>query len=60
MPPTQIFHSVNEIKKAPGHRVYHNNSACPPGRDIPRDERRGGTAGYRLCYDCQELNRLGR
>jgi len=50
---TAAFYSVNEAKKAPAHRVYHNNTACPPGRDIPHHERRAGTGGYRLCHDCQ-------
>jgi hypothetical protein len=54
------FHSINEAKKPPANRVYHNNNACPPGRDIPTHERRQGTGGYRLCHDCQELNRQGR
>ncbi len=54
------FHSVNEVKKVPTQRVYHNNSACPPGRDIPQHERRQGDGGYRLCNDCQRLNGQGR
>ena len=39
MPSTRDFHSVNEVKKPAAHRVYHDNSACPPGRDIPEHER---------------------
>jgi hypothetical protein len=54
------FYSVNEVKKPAADRVYHNNSACAPGRDIPPSERRPGNGGYRLCKDCAELNRLGR
>jgi len=60
MPPVTIFHSINEALKPVGNRVYHNNGACPPGRDIPQHERRIGTGGYRLCDDCNNLNRLGR
>jgi hypothetical protein len=60
MPFTPSFYSVNENRKLPANRVYHNNSACPAGRDIPHGERRAGTGGYRLCDDCQELNRKGR
>ena len=60
MPRVQEFYSVNEAKKPPANRVHHNNSACPPGRDIPQHERRSGTGGYRLCHDCVELNRQGR
>src|SRR5260221_240997 len=41
MPRTSPFFSVNEDKKTADKRVHHNNSACPPGRDIPRNEPRG-------------------
>lgn len=51
------FYSVNEAKKAPANRVYHNNDTCPPGRDIPEHERRRGDGGYRLCEDCQRRSR---
>jgi hypothetical protein len=54
------FYSVNEVKKPAHNRVHHNNGACPPGRDIPQSERRNGDGGYRLCEDCQKLNREGR
>jgi hypothetical protein len=54
------FHSVNEVLKPPAHRVYHNNNACPPGRDIPLKERLAGTGSYRLCEDCNRLNAQGR
>lgn len=48
------FYSVNEVKKPEAKRVYHNDNTCPPGRDIPQNERRDGTGGYRLCEDCQK------
>lgn len=57
MPATPAFHSVNEADKPAANRVHHNNSACPPGRDIPQHERRSGTGGYRLCHNCDNLNR---
>jgi len=60
MPLTSDFHSINEIKKPESQRVYHNNSACPPGRDIPANERRQGTGGYRLCEDCKRLTAQGK
>lgn len=60
MPPVGDFYSINEAVKPVSKRVYHNNGACPPGRDIPQHERRTGTAGYRLCDDCNNLNRTGR
>jgi len=60
VPATAAFHSINEVKKPAPIRVYHNNSACAPGRDIPQSERQGGTGGYRLCDDCARLNNDGR
>jgi hypothetical protein len=60
MPATAAFHSINEVKKPAANRVHHNNSACPPGRDIPHNERMTGTGGYRLCDDCAKLNGQGR
>lgn len=60
MSSTSPFYSVNEVKKPEGNRVHHNNTACPPGRDIPANERRAGTGGYRLCDDCRRLNEQGR
>ena len=50
------FYSINETKKPATQRVYHNNSSCPPGRDIPLNERRSGRNDYRLCADCRRLN----
>jgi hypothetical protein len=54
------FYSANEIQKAPQHRVYHDNNACPPGWDTTAWERYSGTGNYRLCDDCQRLDREGR
>ena len=51
------FHSVNETKKPADQRVYHNNNACAPGRDIPSEERKSGEGGYKLCNVCAEENR---
>jgi hypothetical protein len=60
MPSTQSFYSINEANKPAANRVYHNNGACSLGRDIPYIERRKGTGNYRLCEDCDRLNRLSR
>lgn len=60
MPKAQPFYSVNEVKKPVPLRVHHDNSACPPGRDIPSWERQNGSGGYRLCGDCDRLNKEGR
>jgi hypothetical protein len=57
---TATFYSVNEAQKPAAKRVHHNNNACPPGRDIPENERLTGTGGHRLCDDCSRLNAQGR
>lgn len=56
MPKMAEFHSIYEASKPTGNRVYHDNSACAPGRGIPPDELRAGSGGYRLCRECQQLN----
>jgi hypothetical protein len=60
VPHVDPFHSINEAQKPAANRVHHDNSSCRPGQDIPRSERRDGTAGYRLCSDCARLNSQGR
>jgi hypothetical protein len=60
MPKVAPFYSVNEAAKPLRHRVYHDNNNCPPGRDIPKNEQRPGTGGYRLCENCQKLDQQGR
>jgi hypothetical protein len=34
------FHSISELLKPVIDRVYHNNEACAPGREVPANERR--------------------
>lgn len=60
MPSTSAFYSIREDLKPVANRVHHTNSACPPGRDIPANEKRFGTNGYRECNDCRNLNNQGR
>lgn len=60
MPKVAEFHSINEVKKPEKDRVHHNNSTCPPGRDIPQHERKPGSGGYRLCDDCARFDREGK
>jgi hypothetical protein len=60
MPKVAEFYSINEAVKPAANRVHHNNNTCPPGRDIPLNERRPGAGGYRLCLDCQERNKQGK
>ena len=60
VPPVAAFHSVNEANKPAEKRVHHDNGACRPGQDIPTNERRAGTGGYRLCEICDDLDRKGR
>jgi hypothetical protein len=60
MPKVSEFYSINEGNKPTEKRVYHNNSACASGRDIPQNERRAGTGGYKLCDDCSRMNSEGK
>lgn len=48
----KLYYSINETKKPAEKRVHHNDTNCKVGRDIPENERRDGTGGYRLCEDC--------
>jgi hypothetical protein len=57
MPRVSAFHSIFEMRKQPYQRVYHDNDACPMGRDIPERERQAGTGGHRECVQCERLNR---
>jgi hypothetical protein len=59
MPRVPAFHSINEVTKPVSLRVYHDNSACAPGRDIPQNERRTGDGGYRHCDVCTKEAGLG-
>ena len=59
MPKVPDFYSVNEHKKPLEKRVYHDNSACAPGRDIPAHERLSGKGGYRHCDDCKRESNRG-
>ena len=54
MPKIPEFFSLHEVLKPSDERVFHNNSTCPTGRDMPVEERRSGTCGYRLCPICME------
>ena len=53
------FHSVEELLKPLADRVYHNNEACAPGREVPVADRREDSGIYRLCGDCMMLNIQG-
>jgi len=59
MPKVAAFHSIYEGKKLVLNRVHHDNSACAAGRDIPQNERRTGTGGYRLCENCTKETNSG-
>jgi hypothetical protein len=54
------FNSINGPKKPADKRRYHNNNKCSSGYDIPKKERRSGTAGYTLCQHCKDLNATAR
>ncbi|MGA2920078.1 MAG: hypothetical protein ABSE28_03165 [Candidatus Sulfotelmatobacter sp.] len=47
------YYSVNEAKKPATKQVHHTDADCKAGRDIPQNERRAGTGGYRHCDDCE-------
>ena len=49
------FHHIQEARKPPEQRVYHDNDACSLGRLIQPWERREGTAGMRQCKECYRL-----
>jgi hypothetical protein len=57
MPKMSDQYSVNEAKKPKEDRVYHNNSDCGPFKEIHPDDRRNGQNGYRVCKDCDEINK---
>jgi hypothetical protein len=59
MPAIRDFHSINELLKPLIERVYHNNEACAPGREIAVIDRREDSSAYRLCVDCEMLNTQG-
>jgi hypothetical protein len=47
---------TNSLEYPPSHRnVYHNDDACPYGKDIKSWHREPGTAGRDLCKECQKL-----
>jgi hypothetical protein len=60
MPAVTPFHSANEKRKQAVERIYHNNDVCTLGRFIPNRSRVPGTAGYKLCPDCERLNKHGQ
>ena len=53
MPKTVPFHAAAD-------KVYHDNSACQTGQQIPREKRLKGNEGKPLCKECDNLNSLGK
>jgi hypothetical protein len=51
------FRSVVEATRQETQRVYHDDSACPSGKEIPATDRRGGRSDYRRCEICAKLGR---
>ena len=51
------YYSINEADKRPAERRYHNNDSCGPGGEIPSRNRRAGNPGYKLCGQCERMNR---
>lgn len=61
MPAVASFYSINEVNKPIAERVYHNNSTCPPGRNIKAaGAEQPGKNAYRPCKYCAERNGDGR
>ena len=60
MPTTPAFYWIKESTKPIPDRVHHNNTWCTKAKDIPRSDRRPGTGTYRLCRECEDLNRARR
>jgi hypothetical protein len=54
------------FSSAPKHRydqeeaVYHDNSACMEGDNIPEQDNRAGTDHRPLCPQCERLDAAGR
>jgi len=40
--------------------VYHNNSECRTGKQIPPENLQQGTGGKALCKECADLNQKER
>jgi hypothetical protein len=59
MPSIRDFHSINELLKPLVDRVYHDNEARAPDREIAAVDRREDGSIYRLCTDCKMLNTQG-
>jgi hypothetical protein len=55
MPAVVPFYSSSEESKPPESRIYHNSTACPAIRAIPKDQRNIGTNGYEQCPICRQL-----
>jgi hypothetical protein len=51
------FHSKSEASKPVTMQVYHSNDACYLARTIVGSQRSPGSGGYRMCKECDRLNR---
>jgi hypothetical protein len=64
--PRQQFLNVDQedqgstMRKAPWHSikqsVYHDNTRCNTGNNIPHEDLKQGTGGKPLCQECRSLN----
>jgi len=50
------YHTTTPEKPYGERDVYHDQSDCPTGRLIERQNRRSGTAGRPRCEDCIKLD----
>lgn len=53
MPKVAAFHSVKE-------QIYHDNSKCGPGNEIPSHDRVAGTGNKAHCKDCEKATAAGK
>jgi hypothetical protein len=49
---TSPWHSIKQ-------QVHHNDTDCPEGNNIERENLRSGTGGKPLCQRCATLNARG-
>jgi hypothetical protein len=51
------FHLRLEVYKQPAAPTYHCNDGGPVGRSLHGGDRAAGSGGFRMCRECDRLNR---
>jgi len=57
---SSAWYSTEQDETATTAPVYHNNTACKPGKLIDKNFRRYGTDNRPLCKRCGALNDAGK